>query len=79
MKSTIRMIHLAVFMLVLSFPMTSQAQWDGALHFSWWEHDRVIVPDTPLLWPGQLDAGTVEMWFKPDSIFKSDTHDPDYS
>ncbi|MBT4129875.1 MAG: T9SS type A sorting domain-containing protein [Candidatus Marinimicrobia bacterium] len=79
MKSTIRMIHLAVFMLVLSFPMTSQAQWDGALHFSWWEHDRVIVPDTPLLWPGQLDAGTVEMWFKPDSIFKSDTHDPDYT
>ena len=79
MKSTIRMIQLVVFMLVLVFPMTSQAQWDGALHFSWWEHDRIIVPDTPLLWPGQLDAGTVEMWFKPDSIFKADTHDPDYT
>ncbi|MEA3286054.1 MAG: lamin tail domain-containing protein [Candidatus Marinimicrobia bacterium] len=79
MKSTTRMILIAISAIILVFPITIQAQWNGALHFSWWEHDRVIVPDTPLLWPGQLDAGTVEMWFKPDSVFRADTHEPDYT
>ena len=68
-------------LLVISFtlPTMVNAQWGNALHFTWQEHDRVIVPDAPELFPVALNAGTIEMWFKPDSTLKADTHDPDYT
>jgi hypothetical protein len=55
------------------------AQWGKALHYKWWEHDRVIVPQAADYWPFVVNEGTVEMWFKPDSVLKADTHDPDYT
>lgn len=64
--------------IVLS-PVIVTAQWGTCLHFTQTEHDKVTVYDTPSLWPGVLNAGTVELWFKPDTIFKSDTHGPDYT
>ncbi|MDX1429551.1 MAG: LamG-like jellyroll fold domain-containing protein, partial [Rhodothermales bacterium] len=50
-----------------------------ALHFSWWEHDRVVVPEAPNLVPLRMDQGTVEMWFRPDSLLTNDTHPPDFT
>lgn len=73
---------LRVIMTVLFFimaPLTLQAQWGKALHYKWWNHDRVIVPQAAEYWPFVVNQGTVEMWFKPDSALKADTHDPDYT
>lgn len=70
-------------MLLLLFVMLSAnssiAQWNKALHFTWWEHDRVLIPDAPSLFPFVLNAGTVELWFKPDSLFTATSHPPDYT
>lgn len=49
------------------------------LQFSWWERDRVEIRDAPLLMPLRMDQGTIEMWFKPDSVLTNDTHDPDWT
>ncbi|HGY55091.1 MAG TPA: T9SS type A sorting domain-containing protein [Caldithrix abyssi] len=68
-----------ILLIAILLPATTFAQWGNALHFTWQEHDRVIVPSAPDLFPFVLNAGTIEMWFKPDSILKSDTHDPDYT
>ena len=75
MKKAIFTILVALVVL----PVSVNAQWNQALHFTWQEHDRVIVPDAPQLFPPFLNAGTVEMWFKPDTLLKSDTHDPDFT
>jgi concanavalin A-like lectin/glucanase superfamily protein/type IX secretion system substrate protein len=50
-----------------------------ALNFSWWERDRVEVRDASTLFPLRMDQGTVEMWFRPDSVLTNDTHDPDWT
>ena len=50
-----------------------------AVHFNWWEHDRIEVRQAAELFPYRLDAGTIEMWFKPDSIISDNTHPPDYT
>lgn len=50
-----------------------------AMHFSWWERDRVEVRDAPQLFPIRMDEGTIELWFRPDSILTNDTHDPDWT
>ena len=50
-----------------------------ALAFSWWERDRVEIRDAPLLFPIRMDAGTIELWFRPDSLLTNDTHDPDWT
>ncbi|NNF03009.1 MAG: T9SS type A sorting domain-containing protein, partial [Rhodothermales bacterium] len=50
-----------------------------ALHFTWWERDRVEIRDAPLLMPLRMDQGTIEMWFRPDSVLTNDTHDPDWT
>lgn len=67
--------------LVLFFNLSgfSYAQWDKALHFNYTEHDYIIADTGAVLWPTTMNAGTVEMWFRPDTILKSDTHDPDYT
>lgn len=72
-------IFVIIFGLILLSSNIISAQWNSALHFTWYEHDRVIVPDAASLWPLVLEAGTVEMWFKPDSVLKADTHDPDFT
>jgi len=69
----------AALVTTVLLPISAQAQWGNALHFSWYERDRVVVPESPDLFPFVLNAGTVELWFKPDSVLKSDTHDPDYT
>ena len=50
-----------------------------ALAFSWWERDRVEIRDAPQLFPVRMDEGTVELWFRPDSVLTNDTHDPDWT
>ncbi len=50
-----------------------------ALHYSWWERDRVEIRDAPQLLPLRLDQGTIEMWFKPDSVISASTHPPDWT
>lgn len=73
---------LRAIMTILFFimaPLAMQAQWGKALHYKWWDHDRVIVPQAADYWPFVVNQGTVEMWFKPDSVLKADTHDPDYT
>jgi len=50
-----------------------------ALHFSWWERDRVEVREAAKLVPLQMDAGTIEMWFRPDSVIADNTHPPDFT
>jgi Concanavalin A-like lectin/glucanases superfamily/Lamin Tail Domain/Secretion system C-terminal sorting domain len=50
-----------------------------ALHFNWWERDRLEIRDAASLVPLQMDQGTVEMWFRPDSALTNDTHPPDFT
>lgn len=47
--------------------------------FNWWERDRVEVRDAPQLFPVRMDEGTIELWFRPDSLLTNDTHDPDWT
>lgn len=77
--SKIATIAAVLLLLLVLSPRVTLAQWGNCLHFTQEEHDKVTVYDTPSLWPGMLAAGTVELWFKPDTIFKSDTHGPDYT
>ncbi|MFT5517100.1 MAG: hypothetical protein ACI80V_003239 [Rhodothermales bacterium] len=51
----------------------------GAIHFTRFERDRVEIRDAASLFPLQMDQGTVEMWFKPDSVLTNDTHNPDFT
>ena len=51
----------------------------NALAFSWWQRDRVEIRDAPTLMPLSLARGTVEMWFKPDSVITANTHPPDWT
>jgi hypothetical protein len=68
-----------LFLMVTLCSTPSYGQWGKALHFSWWQHDRVVIPDAPSLFPFVLNAGTIEMWFKPDSLFTATSHAPDYT
>ena len=77
--SKIATIAFVLMLLLILSPAVILAQWGNCLHFTQEEHDKVTVYDTPSLWPGMLAAGTVELWFKPDTIFKGDTHGPDYT
>ena len=47
--------------------------------FNWWERDRVEIREAPQLFPIRMDEGTVELWFRPDSLLTNDTHDPDWT
>ncbi len=47
--------------------------------FNWWERDRVEIRDAPQLFPIRMDEGTVELWFRPDSVLTNDTHAPDWT
>ncbi len=49
------------------------------LHFNWWERDRVEVREAPQLFPLRMNQGTIELWFRPDSLITHDTHDPDWT
>ena len=49
------------------------------LHYSWWERDRVEVREAPQLFPLEMNQGTIEAWFRPDSVISNDTHDPDWT
>ena len=80
MRKKGRRINLALLtVFILSIFSFSNAQWDKALHFNYIEHDFIIADTGGLMWPATLNEGTVEMWFRPDSILKYDTHSPDYT
>ena len=80
MVSKAKKINLAVAaILLLNIFSFSNAQWNKALHFNYIEHDFIIADTGGLMWPATLNEGTVEMWIRPDSILKYDTHDPDYT
>lgn len=49
------------------------------LHYNWWERDRVEVREAPQLFPLRMNQGTIELWFRPDSVITHDTHDPDWT
>ena len=68
-----------ISLFFLSIVSVSNAQWNKALHFNYQEHDFIIADQGGNLWPATLNEGTVEMWFRPDSILKYDTHSPDYT
>lgn len=75
-----RMMNILFFFIVINIYLSPiNAQWNKALHFNYLEHDYVIADTGSLLWPTTVNAGTIEMWFRPDTILKSDTHDPDYT
>ena len=78
MSKIVTMTFGLIVLLILN-PIVIMAQWGTCLHFTQMERDKVTVYDTPSLWPGVLEAGTVEMWFKPDTVFKADTHPPAYT
>ncbi|PAP75367.1 lamin tail domain-containing protein [Rubrivirga marina] len=50
-----------------------------ALHFLAFERDRVEIRDAATLLPPTLNRGTIEMWFKPDSVLTANTHPPDWT
>ena len=81
MEMQYRKTHWAVFILVMIMICSNlvEAQWGKALHYKWWDHDRVLVPQAADYWPFVVNQGTLELWFKPDSVLKADTHDPDYT
>ena len=54
-----------LFLSIFSF---ASAQWNKALHFNYLEHDFIIAYSGGLMWTATLNDGTVEMWFRPDSI-----------
>ena len=74
-----RSIISTIVLVIAALSLAVNAQWDKALHFTYTEHDRVIVPDAPVLFPVSLEQGTIEMWFKPDTILNAMTHDPDFT
>ena len=80
MRKKGRRINLALLtVFILNIFSFSNAQWDKALHFNYIEHDFIIADTGGLMWRATLNEGTVEMWFRPDSILKYDTHAPDYT
>ena len=50
-----------------------------ALGFRAFERDRVEIRDAASLLPPTLNRGTIEMWFRPDSLITSNTHPPDWT
>ena len=80
MKSTVNNHRFSILILTFIFYSTPIfGQWNKALHFNYMEHDFLMADTGANLWPTIMNAGTVEMWFRPDTILKSDTHDPDYT
>ena len=80
MRSVVNINRFSI--IILTFIIYSNpviAQWNKALHFTYMEHDYLIADTGSVLWPTTVNAGTLEMWFRPDSILKSDTHPPDYT
>jgi len=75
----IKKIISITFIFVFSISFVVNAQWGHALHFNWEERDRVEVLDAPYIWPSTMITGTIEMWFKPDTILAWNTHGPDYT
>ena len=51
----------------------------GALHFRRFERDRVEIRTSSAELPLRLEEGTIEFWFKPDSVITHDTHGPDWT
>ena len=51
----------------------------GFLGFLAFERDRVEIRDAATLLPPTLNRGTIEMWFKPDSVITANTHPPDWT
>ncbi len=50
-----------------------------ALAYEAFERDRVEIREAPQLLPLSLPRGTIEMWFKPDSVITATTHPPDWT
>ena len=50
-----------------------------ALAYRAFERDRVEIREAPTLMPLSLEQGTVEMWFRPDSVITATTHPPDWT
>lgn len=50
-----------------------------ALAFNRYERDRVEIRTASLELPTAMEEGTIEFWFKPDSVITHDTHPPDWT
>ncbi len=50
-----------------------------ALAYKAFERDRVEIREAPSLLPPTLAKGTIEMWFRPDSVLTASTHPPDWT
>ena len=50
-----------------------------SLAYKAFERDRVEIRDAATLLPPTLNRGTIEMWFKPDSVITANTHPPDWT
>lgn len=50
-----------------------------ALHFRRFERDRVEIRNAAQELPLQIQEGTIELWFRPDSILTDNTHGPDWT
>lgn len=76
----VTMLGLCMILLIIAlFPISASAQWGKALHYKWWEHDRLLVLQSVDYWPEHVYQGTVEMWFKLDSTLRSDNHGNTYT
>ena len=76
----ITMLSLSVILLIVAlFPISVSAQWGKALHYKWWEHDRLLVLQSVDYWPPHVEQGTVECFFKLDSTLRSDNHGNTYT
>ena len=49
------------------------------LHFRRFERDRVEVRNASSELPLRLEEGTIEFWFRPDSVITHNTHQPDWT
>ena len=76
----VTMLGLCMILLIIAFfPISTSAQWGKALHYKWWEHDRLLVLQSVDYWPEHVYQGTVELFFKLDSTLRSDNHGNTYT
>ncbi len=79
-RRNVTIVNLCVtFLMMAFFPGTVSAQWGKALHYKWWEHDRLLVLPSVDYWPEHVYQGTVECFFKLDSTLRSDNHGNTYT
>ncbi|RKY58880.1 MAG: hypothetical protein DRP96_07810 [Candidatus Neomarinimicrobiota bacterium] len=68
-----------MLLIIVLLPVSASAQWGKALHYKWWEHDRLLVLQSVDYWPEHVYQGTIECFFKLDSTLRSDNHGNTYT